>query len=143
MAAILLASLLLFGADPDYRPPSISGAWALSEDLNGYMGIALNVKGDVFEYWFYSDVIASNEPEYPIRGKVVYRSNSIQLESRDKKLLYSTTWRLVVHEGEICLLADKDLPNHRPPEHPSDRLLHKIADTPIQEPVLNPKLPFK
>ena len=125
MPAFLLSAMLLFGADPTSKPPSVNGSWELD---TGYMGITLALKGDTFEYWFYSDVISNDEPKYPIRGKVRYRSNSIVLVPPEGQKVYSTTWRLVVDDGEICLLADHALPDHRPPSSPSGRLLHKVAD---------------
>jgi hypothetical protein len=137
MAAILLASCLALGAESEFRPPRVDGTWALSDGWTGYMGIALVIEGDKFKYWFYSDVRSPNEPKYPIRGKVTYRSNSIQLSAEDKGRLYADVWRFVVHEGEICLLADEHLADHRPPKSPSDRLLHKISDKVEETPMMN------
>lgn len=129
MATYLFASVLLLAAEPEHRPPNMNGVWVLGDAWDGYMGIELKLKGDEFEYWFWSDVKGGEEPKYPIRGKVLYRGTSIQLKPADEKAnLYSSTWRLVVNDGEICMLADKDLQDHRPPKLPSSRLLFKFAD---------------
>ena len=91
------------------------------------------------EYWFWSDVKLEEEPKYPIRGKVLYRGTSIQLKpASETGNLYSTTWRLVVDDGEICMLADKDLQDHRAPKFPSSRLLFKIADDDEKAKALKP-----
>jgi hypothetical protein len=138
MPALLLASLLLIGADPKTSAPTINGAWVLSEQWTGYMGIALVFKDDDFEYWFYSDVKGPDDPVYPIRGKVRYYGDYIRLLIEDDKRLYSTKWRLVVHQGEICLLSDEHLQEYqRSKKFPSDRLLHKLADFDRENPQMN------
>lgn len=106
------------------------------------MGIALVIDGDDFEYWFYSDVKSSDDPVYPIRGKVRYYGDYIRLLVDDDTRLYSTKWRPVVHKGEICLLADEHLQKYQQTKKfPADRLLHKLADFDKQHPQMNRPMP--
>jgi hypothetical protein len=119
--------------------PTLDGAWVLSEKWNGYMGIALVIKSNEFRYWFYSDVQLPKEPTYPITGKVELDGDTIRLlPSITDAHLYHTNWHLVVHKGEICLLAESHLRDYRSGKpFPDDRLLYKIDDFDEKKPVMN------
>jgi hypothetical protein len=119
-------------------PPTINGAWVLSEKWTGFMGVALVIQGNEFKYWFYSDVKIPNPPAYPITGKVEFDAGVVRLHPHDDRRLYDTSWHLVVFQGEICLLADRHLQAYRAGEKfADDRLLHKIAEFDEKKPVMN------
>jgi hypothetical protein len=119
-------------------PPTIDGAWVLSDKWTGYMGIALTIRSNEFKYWFYSDVKLPTEPEYPITGNVEFDADIIRLRPEGDKRLYDTNWHLVVFEGEICLLAGRHMQRHREGQKfADDRLLHKLAEFDEEKPVMN------
>ncbi len=89
MSPCLLATFLVLAADAAPAPPTINGAWMLSDAWAGYMGITLAIEDDEFKYRFSSDVTSGDEPEYPIRGKVRYRGDLIVLEPKNGEDMYS------------------------------------------------------
>ena len=118
--------------------PTIDGAWVLSEQWTGYMGIALVIQGTEFKYWFYSDVILPDEPDYPITGKVEFDAGILRLHPHGGNRLYDTSWHLVVFQGEICLLAERHMQTYREDQKlPDDRLLHKVAGFEEKSPFMN------
>jgi hypothetical protein len=144
MRILLIALSILCAAATCVRaePPTIDGAWVLSEKWTGYMGIALVIKENEFKYWFYSDFRSSTEPRYPITGKIESDGDSIRLvpSVRDAHL-YDTAWHFVVHKGEISLLAESHFREYRSGKRfPDDRLLHRIDDFDEKKPVMNRRL---
>lgn len=141
MRSIILTFLILLATIVGARsaPPTIDGAWVLSDKWTGFMGIALVIKSNEFKYWFYSDMKGPREPKYPITGKVEFDGDIIRLRPDSDTHLYDTNWNLVVFKGEICLLASFHM---RPPwrddkKFPEDRLLHKLDDFDEKKPVMN------
>jgi len=133
--SILCASVI--GARSE--APKLDGAWVLSEEWAGSMGLALVVKSNEFRYWFYSDVIGPHEPAYPISGKVAFDGDLIRLlPSIANADLYAKNWHLVAYKGEICLLAESDLQGYKSGNpFPYSRLLFKIDNFDEKKPVLN------
>jgi hypothetical protein len=97
MRIAILSSAILVAAvfEGHAAPPTINGAWVLSEKWHGYMGIALVIKDNEFKYWFYSDAKLPDEPKYPITGKVEFDGDIIRLVPNGNEHLYDTKWRLV------------------------------------------------
>ena len=120
--------------------PTLDGAWVLSEKWTGFMGIALVIKSNEFRFWAYSDYQPEKQPRYPITGKVESDGDTIRLyqASADARYLYHTNWHLVVHKGEICLLAESHLQDYRSGKpFADDRLLYKVDDFDEKKPVMN------
>src|SRR4030095_12469104 len=107
MHSIILIFFILLATIVGARsaPPTIDGAWVLSDKWTGFMGIALVIKSNEFKYWLYSDVSGQREPKYPITGKVEFDADIIRLRPGVDAHLYDTNWHLFVFKGEICLLA--------------------------------------
>lgn len=122
--------------------PTVDGAWVLSEKWRDFMGLALVIESNTFKYWFKSDVELSEEPIYPITGKVEYHGDTIRLVAdKNEVLLYAKNWHLVVHKEEICLLGESHLQDYKSGKRfPVDRLLHKIDDFDEDKPVMNRKV---
>jgi hypothetical protein len=119
-------------------PPTIDGAWVLSDKWTGFMGIALVIRSNEFRYWFYSDVPILPEPKYPVTGKVEFDGDVIRLRPNGDAHLYDTNWHLFVFQGEICLLADLHMRRYRDTQKvEDDRLLHKLDAFDEKKPVMN------
>eukprot|EP00456_Euglypha_rotunda_P036677 TRINITY_DN2816_c0_g2_i3.p2 TRINITY_DN2816_c0_g2~~TRINITY_DN2816_c0_g2_i3.p2 ORF type:complete len:147 (-),score=31.88 TRINITY_DN2816_c0_g2_i3:453-893(-) len=119
-------------------PPTINGAWVLSDKWTGFMGIALVIKDKEFQYWFYSDVRLPNEPKFPITGKVEYDGDIIRLRPDGDARVYDKEWHMVVFQGEICLLGERHMATYRTSRKlPDDRLLHKLDEFDEKKPVMN------
>jgi hypothetical protein len=126
----LILTLVIFTAmalGARSAPPTLDGAWVLSDKWTGYMGIALVIKSNEFKYWFYSDFKGPKEPTYPITGKLEIDADTIRLHPKGDAHLYDTSWHLVVFKGEICLLAERHMRSYRDGgKFADDRLLHKL-----------------
>ncbi len=110
----------------------LDGYWLLSGKWMGYMGIALKIEKDRFQYWFYSDAKLEHEPSYPISGQVEIKKNVIYLKSQQNEHLYSETWHLVVYKNQICLLADRHYQEYINTDKLDDsRLLFKVSEKDI------------
>jgi hypothetical protein len=111
----------------DYK---LDGYWLLSGKWMGYMGIALKIDQNRFEYWFYSDFKSGDEPTYPISGEVEVQKDAIHLKGQGH--LYSDTWRLIVYKNQICLLADSHYQDYLKTDKLDDsRLLLKVSERDI------------
>ncbi len=138
MKLIFVTLLLALCSVDSSRADQIDGAWVLSEKWTGYMGIALVIHGDQFKYWFYSDVRLSDEPHYPIEGKVLYQGDTLRLQPSQEAHLYDTEWHLVIWKGEICLLAEKHYKKFQEDKKlPDDRLLFKMQNFDEKNPTEN------
>jgi hypothetical protein len=112
----------------------LDGYWLLSGKWRGYMGIALKIDKSHFQYWFYSDFRSNDEPSYPISGDVEIKKNAVHLKCRQPEHLYSEQWHLVIHENQICLLADKEYQEYIKTDRLDDsRLLFKVREEDIRD----------
>jgi hypothetical protein len=88
ITALVIASTALAG--------EFDGAWVLSGQWTGYMGLALKIRGDHYKYWFSSDVApvaaeltdenghilsshTEKPPRYPLTGRVFIRGDTLEL----------------------------------------------------------------
>lgn len=135
LTLVILASIVLSARS---APPTIDGAWVLSDKWTGFMGIALVIKSNEFRYWFYSDVRGPKEPPYPVTGKVEFDGDTIRLRPDGDARLYDANWHWVVFQGEICLLAGLHVQRYRNGQKlEDDRLLHKLDAFDEKKPVMN------
>ncbi|HZR04537.1 MAG TPA: hypothetical protein VFA61_01760 [Candidatus Udaeobacter sp.] len=98
------------------------GAWVLSGQWTGYMGLALKIRGDHYKYWFSSDVgpttieitdekgrvLSSHTekpPRYPLTGRAGIRGDTLELRGPGE--YYDRKWRLLTYRGVPCLLAEQ------------------------------------
>jgi hypothetical protein len=140
MRTLFLTFCILTATTVEARsaPPTINGAWVLSDKWTGYMGIALVIESDKFKYWFYSDVGGARAPKYPITGTIEFDGDIIRLRPDSQANLYDTKWHMVVFQGEICLLADLHMTRYRANRRlEDDRLLHKLDDFDEKKPIMN------
>jgi hypothetical protein len=95
----------------------------------GYMGIALKIDKNRFQYWFYSDFKSMDDPTYPLSGEVEIKKNTIHLKCREHEFLYSEDWHLVIYKNQICLLADNHYKEYMKTDNLDDsRLLYKVRE---------------
>lgn len=131
---ILFCSVLIGAEKPKDKDSAyltgdytIDGYWLLSGKWMGYMGIALKIDKDRFQYWFYSDVRTEHEPTYPIVGAVETKGNTITLKCKGR--LYDSKWHLFIYRNHICLLADLHYQEFTKTGKLDDsRLLYKISE---------------
>jgi hypothetical protein len=86
-------------------------AWVMSSAWRGYMGVAISLKGDRYQYWFYSDFQRPDEPTYPLTGTYKIEGNLLILQE-PKGRLYADKWVFIQHEGMTCLSAERDIENY-------------------------------
>ncbi|MCW1925819.1 hypothetical protein OKA05_24890 [Luteolibacter arcticus] len=118
-------------------PDHFDGAWVMSANWAGAMGVALALEGNRYFYWRYSDVLRE-EPNYPLTGKFRVEGDQLILYAPselatgkpvDPKEIHSDQWQIVHRDFSTIL-------------HPAgesvagDRLL--IADVQF-----NPTMPFR
>ncbi len=80
----------------------------MSSGWQGYMGVAIALSGERYYYWFYSDVILENEPDYPISGTYVWTDGILTLK-QEYDQLYSSVWVAATNAGRACLWAERDV----------------------------------
>lgn len=102
-------------------------AWVMSSGWAGFMGVAVALSSNKFYYWFYSDVVSSDEPAYPVSGRYRYAGGSLHLDSDER--LYSYSWMFATNGGRVCLTAPADTGN--------------VARLLIPDPSFDPSDPFK
>jgi hypothetical protein len=101
------------------------GAWVLSGEWTGYMGLGLKIRGDHYKYWSSSDVMpmqstlevtmpdgpverhtfTEKRPTYPLAGRVVIRGDTLELRGEGE--YYDRKWRRLTYRGVRCLLAEQ------------------------------------
>ena len=116
---VLLATAALFVAS-SVTAGEFDGAWVLSGQWTGYMGLALKIHGDHYKYWFSSDRAPTifestidghttrsieEMPRYPLTGRVIIRGDTIKLRGAGD--YYDRQWRRIVYRGVPCLLAEQ------------------------------------
>jgi len=65
-SAILIGVVLLYGYLN--AAPLSEGVYQLCNEVSGFSGETLELKGGRFRYWFYTDVVTSGGPTYPVSG---------------------------------------------------------------------------
>jgi len=88
-------------------PDSFDRAWVMSSGWCGYMGVTIALTPDKYYYWFYSDVVTGDEPEYPIAGSYTFTNGKLLLDVSEDHL-YSTSWIITTNAGRTCLWAERD-----------------------------------
>jgi hypothetical protein len=133
------------------------GAWALSGKWTGYMGLALQIRGDHYKYWFSSDqaeplftseittpdgrridghTYILKRPKYPLTGRAVIHGGTFELRGRGE--YYDRTWRHIVYRGVPCLLAEQHYREwRRSGRLAEDRLLFRVPRFDETRPQLN------
>jgi hypothetical protein len=129
------------------------GAWVLSGQWTGYMGLALKIRGDHYKYWFSSDVgsttieITDTErhtttrytekpPRYPFTGRAVVRGDTLEL--RGPGDYYDRKWRRLTYRHIPCLLAEQHyIEWKKTGKLAEDRLLFRASPFDEKHPKLN------
>jgi hypothetical protein len=62
------------------EPKLREGVYAMCEEVTGYSGETIELKDGKFRYWFYSDVVAGDEPHYPLSGSYSVKGNTLTLD---------------------------------------------------------------
>jgi len=145
ITALVIASTALAG--------EFDGAWVLSGQWTGYMGLALKIRGDHYKYWFSSDVApvaaeltdengrilsshTEKPPRYPLTGRVLIRGDTLEL--RGPGNYYDRKWRLLTYRGVPCLLAEQHYRDWKKTgKLADDRLLFRAATLDEKRPQLN------
>jgi hypothetical protein len=130
LTAILIAVCFVSCTEKEQAkavPKQYDKAWVMSSGWNGFMGVAIALKGDKYFYWFYSDVMLPHEPEYPIIGTYKIDGETLILDDSQNRL-YATRWKFTQNAQKTCLWSEKDIGDY-------PRML-------ILDPNFNPKDPF-
>jgi hypothetical protein len=127
--------LLVASATSATARSHFDGAWVLSGQWTGYMGIALKIDGERYKYWFYSDA-ADDSSKYPLAGHLRVSGDVIELLGRGS--YYDRKWHRILYRGVPCLLADL---HYRECKHgkglADDRLLFAFPGFDEKHPRLN------
>lgn len=67
---------------------------------NMYSTTVLELKGGNFRYWFKSDVLMRNPPNYPVVGKYQANGGAVTLPHKD---IYETNWTSMTYDGKVTL----------------------------------------
>jgi hypothetical protein len=131
----------------------LDGAWVLSGQWAGYMGLALKFRGDHYKYWFSSDVApvtiemtdekgsllyshTEKSPRYPLAGRAVIRGDTLEL--RGPGHYYDRKWRRLTYHGVPCLLAEQHYVEWKKTgKLAEDRLLFRVRAFDERHPQLN------
>lgn len=91
---------------------SIEGVYTMFEEVAGYSGETIELKGGRFRYWFYSDVAIAGKmgPKYPLTGTYQQTGNLIHLDYPD---IYTKERTLEDINGVPVLLRDDALKDWR------------------------------
>ena len=103
MRRAIAFALLITSASFATARSHLDGAWVLSGQWTGYMGIALKIDGDRYKYWFYSDA-GDDSRKYPLTGRLKVHGDVIELLGAGS--YYDRKWHRIVYRGVPCLLAD-------------------------------------
>ena len=119
----------------DQAIDNLDGGWVLSDLWAGYMGVAIQFDGNQYKYWFYSDVVVPDEPEYPLSGTWSWDGPVVKLDSDAH--LYDERWHVYRYNGELCLLPDSARQwQLRDGKEHEDRLLFRIENFDARDPFL-------
>jgi hypothetical protein len=149
--ALGLASLFIATTAFARSAGEFDGAWVLSGQWTGYMGLALKIDGQHYKYWFSSDVgpttfettinghttrYTQKPPRYPLTGRVIVRGDTIELRGLGD--YYDRTWRRIVYRGVPCLLAEQHYREWKQSGRlADDRLLFRLPAFDEKKPQLN------
>jgi len=152
-ATLVIAALFIASA---VAASDFDGAWVLSGQWTGYMGLALKIRGDHYKYWTYSDVVPvestleitmpdghverhtykEKRPKYPLTGRVAIRGDMIELRGPGE--YYDRKWRRIIVRSVPCLLAEQHyIEWKKTGELPEDRLLFRPPTFDEKHPQLN------
>jgi hypothetical protein len=62
--------------------PELEGVYCTPDEISGFSGTVLELKGGRFRYWFYSDVRGPDEPKYPLTGPYAVRDGTLFLSHK-------------------------------------------------------------
>jgi hypothetical protein len=82
------------------------GVYSLCEEVSGYSGEVVELKGGKFRYWFTSDVRTGREPDYPLNGSYAIAGSTLTL---DHKEIHSRDRTIAVVNGTDVLWRDDGL----------------------------------
>ena len=74
----------------------LEGTYCTAQEIAGFSGTILELKGEKFRYWFYSDVAGGHEPEYPLAGAYLFQDGKLTL---DHTQVSQSTWLADVVNG--------------------------------------------
>ena len=98
----------------------IDGAWVMTSEWMGYMGVSIALEGDRYYYWMYSDVGTNFEQYYPytgtwtIEGDILVLGDPTVLDTglpakpSQQAELYSRRWRVLRRPVSIALHSEGD-----------------------------------
>lgn len=110
----------------------VEGFWVLSGGLRGYMGMAIEIVGTNYSYWFYTDVVDAQRPQrYPIQGNIKTDGKKVVLVGGEK---LNKVWYYVVVNGLPCLQEERDYEvSLKTGNIDTNRLLHKLPREAIDQ----------
>ena len=108
VACAVVASFVESVALAQTDSPFVEGVYSMCEEVAGYSGETIELKGGKFRYWFYSDlsVAGKKEPKYPLSGNYKLRGDEIYLDHPE---IYSRERTFEVINGVPVLLRDESL----------------------------------
>jgi hypothetical protein len=144
---LLLASAILVGGVVLYgylKPiPLSEGVYQLGDEVFGFSGETLELRGGRFRYWFYTDVVTGREPTYPLSGSysvwgdtLILHGPSIDDNRRTIAILNGVNvlwrddglslWKKEKRVQPYAVLVQNPLPVQRdqPPRPPSLNLIY-------------------
>lgn len=101
-------------------PGHIDGAWVMTSEWMGYMGVSIALQGDRYYYWMYSDVGTNFEQYYPytgtwtIEGDILVLGDPTVLDTGlaakplQQAELYSRRWRVLRRPLSVSLHSEGD-----------------------------------
>lgn len=89
--------------EPD-KTSGLEGIYCTPLEISGFSGTVLELKAGRFRYWFYSDVIISNGPKYPLSGEYSIEEGRLMLHHQQ---VSQSEWYVEQHK-EIPLLMRTD-----------------------------------
>ena len=126
-----------------YELSDYEGFWSFTDQWQGCMGAALEIKGSEFKYWFDSDFKSLETSTYPIKGKVVVRDGILNLISKNNQI--KKQWYLVKYENQIfgIIPLDDIVVLHYRNELPAVRMMALVSksEKPRSWPIMNTQIP--
>jgi len=95
--------------DPS-REPGLEGLYTTPDEISGFSGTVLELKGGHFRYWFYSDVSLPDSPKFPLTGKYDQQGDKLIL---DNAQVNQSEWFLETVNGIPVLWRDDGLRHWR------------------------------
>lgn len=118
----------------------VLGKWAFPG--SPFMGVAIQFDQGTYKYWFHSDVVLPDGPEYPLVGTWDLKNGVVTLKPQSRGRLYAEHWVMIRYRGEVGLFNPRDLQVIMWQETtPMHRLLQRMTAEPSVWPPF--KLPAK